>query len=116
VWQVVLRPRRASLRLGLETDGEGMICTSNADSEPAWSGEARNSGGAPVGRGARFGAARRRAVSAEYGRRDGERLKARVITPRSNEQSRRSPAQNSVSHLVRNRIRHDVTLRICRMC
>ena len=23
MWQVVLRPRRASLRLGLETDGEG---------------------------------------------------------------------------------------------
>jgi hypothetical protein len=51
--------------------------------DPAWSGETRNSGGAPVGRGARLAplaAGRFGGVRAT----DGERFKARVITPRSN--------------------------------
>ena len=114
-WQAVLRPGRAFLRLRLETDGEGMTCTSNADSDSAWSGEARNSGGAPVGRGARsaplaagrFGGVRAAGWRTFPGTRNHVPLRR---------QTRRSSAQNSVSHLVRNRISHDVTLRICQVC
>ena len=92
-----------------------MTCTSNADSDSAWSGEARNSGGAPVGRAAR-------SAPLAAGRFGGVRAEGWRTLPGTRNhvplrrQTRRSSAQNSVSHLVRNRISHDVTLRICQVC